>query len=105
MKKLFYVQLLALFASAQVVAEPAEFTKADADKDGILSISEAKEALPDLVIVDVNDDGLFNLEEAAMSIPELDATVKASSELNPEGLVGQSEYQQILQVLSNRRQS
>lgn len=56
-----------------------DFSEADADDSGTLSIEEAREAWPDLVIVDTNDDGLVNRSEVERAVPGLDLNDSAQA--------------------------
>lgn len=97
MKNLMLVTVLgslAPFASA----ESAKFSEADTDKDGSLSTSEAKKALPDVLIVDSNNDGMLNPTEAEAAIPGLSLSVVPETEKR-SGLIGPDEYERILTAL------
>ena len=97
MKKLMLVTVLGSlvpFASA----ESAKFSDVDTDKDGSLSTSEAKLALPEVLIVDSNNDGMLNPSEAEVAIPGLTLSVVPESEKG-SGLIGPDEYERIITAL------
>ena len=89
--------VFALFATA-ANAEAPEFTQADKDKDGKLSIEEARSALPELEIRDENGDGVVNYAEAKSSVEGLQ--LPASSQANEQSApVGMSEYRLLVQAM------
>lgn len=89
--------MFALFSVA-ANAEAPEFTQADKDKDGKLSIEEAQAALPELEITDENGDGVVNLAEARKSVEglQLPTSIQADEETAP---VGMNEYRLIVQAM------
>lgn len=96
MKKLVILTILA-GATATATAAPAEFSKADSNHDGALSTSEAKMALPDVIIVDNNNDGMLNPSEAEAAVPGLMLpTAKAEK---TSALIGEKEYNAIVKAV------
>jgi hypothetical protein len=80
-------------AFAQEEASIPEFTAVDKDKDGVLSIAEARLLFPSLTITDIEMDGLLSRREAELALPGL-----ANSNDNHEDdtkLVGAAEYMQM----------
>lgn len=72
MKKIIPTLTLVLFATAALAATPT-FVEADANQDGLVSMEEAKVALPDadeakIAAADVNGDGGLNEEEYAVLV-------------------------------------
>lgn len=113
MKKVYLLAFLGLFSVAaygqfggeeeetgavgETGGESTDFTTADTDQDGVLSIEEAQSALPNLSISDANGDGLLNKSEVEAAVPGLafsgDDAEKESS------LIGQSEYEMIVETM------
>lgn len=96
MKKLILLTILGATAMA-VQAETPEFSEADANSDGVLSATEASEALPEILVVDMNSDGLFNPAEAEVAIPGLMLATEGQSK--ESGIIGPAEYEVIVKVL------
>lgn len=94
MKKLTLVPAILSFVAFPALAAP-EFSEVDADQDGVLSITEAQDALSDLLIVDANMDGLLNAAEIESAVPGL-----ALNALEPEtATIGEYEYELIVQAM------
>ena len=75
------------------------FSQADKDGNGELSAEEAREALPDtVVLIDTNDDGVLNRSEAQTALPE----VSFSSQGSEQDPVKEQEYQQMVDALQER---
>jgi hypothetical protein len=98
MKKPIMVLLLSA-AAATACAESQEFSEVDANQDGALSTTEAQQALPEIAIVDTNSDGMLNQAEAEAALPEL--VLSGEAETKEAGLIGEAEYQMIVQVLAD----
>ena len=73
--------------------ETPEFSKADMNQDGILNKQEADQALPALGINDANQDGVISKGDVKKVLPEIEFSGE------DESAVGQTEYQEIVQVL------
>ena len=87
-----------LLASAIALAETApNFSVADSNSDGVLSIREVQVSLPQLEVADANADGLLNQAEAEETISGLRFT--ANGFAGGTGLVSESEYRLILKTL------
>lgn len=94
--------MLASSVALCVNASPEEFKDADVNKDGALSTTEARMAMPELVIVDTNNDGMLNLAEVESAIPDLMFTGDAATK--ESALIGATEYRMIVQVLAQSKQ-
>lgn len=100
MKKLTFVPAILTFASIAAMAPTAfaaaaAFSEVDIDGDGVLGITEAQTAFPDLLIVDANMDELLNAAEIQSAVPGLELNA-----LEPEtATLGEAEYQQIVETL------
>lgn len=70
--------------------EHPDFATADADKDGLLSISELQAALPDVQITDSNADGFVNQSEAEEAISGL--AFETNGFTGGSSLVSEPEY-------------
>ena len=93
-------QLMALlFAVATVTAcaEVPQFTTAD--KDGVLSIEEARDALPD-----DNKDGVVNHAEVEKAIQGLDLSQTARAGSDATATVGVNDCRMIIQAMDRPRQ-
>lgn len=97
MKRLMLVTLLG-FLAPLALAESSKFSEADSNKDGVLSTSEARMALPNVLIVDNNNDGMFNPSEAEVAVPGLTLSAVPDSE-KESGLIGPDEYERIIKAL------
>ena len=78
------------FAFAQEKPSIPEFAAVDKDKDGVLSIVEARLLFPSLTITDIEMDGMLSKREAELALPGL-----ANNNDNHEDdtkLVGAAEY-------------
>lgn len=98
----FILPIALLTYSLVVHAEAPEFQEADKDKDGVLSVEEANEALPELEFADDNGDGLVNHAEAEKSIEGLVLPMQGQSEDKTRAPVGMAEYRMIVQVMETR---
>jgi hypothetical protein len=87
--------------SLAVHAEAPTFSNADQDKDGVLSVEEAKTALPELRIRDENGDGLVNHAEAENSIEGLSLPSQPQAEDKSVATIGMAEYRLIVQVVES----
>lgn len=88
--------LLALLAWPALAEVPTDFSEVDADADGVLSISEAEEALADVSIPDMNGDGMVNPAEAEAAIEGL---MIVTTEDKSTGYVTEAEYQLIVSAV------
>lgn len=91
--------LLALLAWPALAEVPTDFSEVDADADGVLSITEAEEALPEVAIPDMNGDGMVNPAEAEAAIEGL---TLVTTEDKSTGYVTASEYQLIVSAVQSR---
>lgn len=122
MKHLFYLPAFLVFASvsahAQDTGQPStdptqqpglsgqsqqsgqvitEFSEADKDGDGYLSMEEAREALPqEVTIADTDGDGLLSKSEVESAMPNLSFEEGGSSSGE---FIGEEEYDQIVQSI------
>lgn len=94
--------VFSLFSTA-VFAEAPEFTEADKDSDGVLSIEEANAALPELNISDDNGDGIVNHTEAEKSVAGLDLPMPAEFNDQTIAPIGVTEYVMIVQAMDASR--
>ena len=93
-KSLIAVTGVLLTVSGMTFAqETPEFSEADMNQDGILNKQEADQALPALGINDANQDGVISKGDVKKVLPEI------QFDGEDESAVGQTEYQQIVQVL------
>lgn len=76
---------------------PPDFATADADKDGLLSISEVQAAMPDLVIEDENGDGFVNQSEVEAAVTGL--AFESEGYTGGSSLVSEAEYDLIVSHL------
>jgi hypothetical protein len=76
-----------------------DFSAADADKDGLLSILELQAALPDVTIVDENADGFVNQSEAEAAISGL--AFESNGYTGGSSLVSEPEYELLLGSLDD----
>lgn len=83
-------------------AEQPAFSEADADGDGVLSMEEARTALPDLQIRDDNGDGLVNHAEAESSIQGLSLPMQPDAEDKTVATIGVAEYRVIVQTIESQ---
>ena len=97
MKKLMLIAVLGAVAPF-TFAEAAKFSDADANDDGALSTTEAKMALPDVLIVDNNNDGMLNPSEAEVAVPGLVLASKGQDKRT--ALIGQPEYDSIVEAIA-----
>ena len=74
------------------------FNRVDEDGNGILSIEEAQQALPELTIEDSNGDGWLNHAEIDSALPELDLSIEDAGGYS---VVGESDYLEIRQQIDN----
>src|SRR5690606_27505052 len=91
--------LLAFLAWPALAEVPTDFSEVDADADGVLSITEAEEALPEVAIPDMNGDGMVNPAEAEAAIEGL---MLVTTEDKSTGYVTESEYQLIVSAVQSR---
>lgn len=87
-------------------ADMHDFTSADKDGNGELSIEEAQEALPDLVIVDINNDGVLNRSEAENAMPGLnfdESGVDAAADA-PDPAISEQDYLAIVTQMEQQNQ-
>ena len=77
----------------QTTQAPLPFDEADTDGNGILSIEEANNALPEHTITDANGDGWLNHAEVDSTISQASLTIEDSGE---HAVVGKSDYERIL---------
>lgn len=96
MKKLMLFAVLGAF-TPMAFAEAVTFSEADTNEDGALSTSEAKIALPDVLIIDNNNDGMLNPSEAEVAVPGLMLSVDKDK---TKALVGPREYESILKAIA-----
>lgn len=83
-------------ALAMAQDELPRFADVDTNADGVLSISEAQEALP-VIIRDLNSDGVVNRNEVAAVMPDIDFDADDVAE------VGASDYETIVEHLADAR--
>lgn len=96
MKNLLVAVIATLFAfttAAFAQSETPEFSEVDANADGILNTEEADQALPALGLTDSNQDGVISKGDVKKVLPDV------QFEGDDESAVGQSEYEQIVQVM------
>lgn len=91
--------LLAFLAWPALAEVPADFSEVDTDADGVLSISEAEQALPEVAIPDMNGDGMVNPLEAEAAIEGLTIV---TTEDKATGHVTEAEYQLIVSAVQAR---
>lgn len=100
MKKINLLPILLAFSIPAFAADAVPFADVDQNQDGILNISEAQDALPEVEIIDTNDDGIVSKAEAETAVPGL--------RLSPQGQgdgsspVGAVEYQMIVQAINDQ---
>ena len=80
-----------------------DFSRADTDGNGELSIEEAQAALPDLIIVDINNDGVLNRSEAENALPGL--TLEGEGDAGSDQPVGEAEFDQIVSAVEEQNSS
>lgn len=97
----FLILVVLLTYSLAVQAEAPAFTNADQDKDGVLSVKEARTALPDLQIRDENGDGLVNHAEAESSIEGLSLPSQPDARIKSVATIGMAEYRLIVQLIES----
>jgi hypothetical protein len=98
------ILLPGLLASAMVLAETApDFSIADHNGDGVLSIKEVQVSLPTIEIADTNADGLLNQAEAEEAIKGLNFS--ANGFAGGTGLVSEFEYRLILKTLGLKEET
>lgn len=96
-----YSAIILAFAAVFAVADVQEdFSKVDKDKDGVLSIDEAKSAFSELKVEDTNKDGLLNQAEIQQLIPGLRFSPNPQNAVNAP--IGVAEYRLILQGMPRR---
>src|SRR5690606_22670806 len=78
----------------------ANFSDADIDGDGQLSIEEMGLALPELTIEDSNGDGLANQQEAETALPELRFADRGHE--GGEATIGEVQFNMIVRALNER---
>lgn len=76
--------------------ELPRFADVDTNADGVLSISEAQDALP-VIIRDLNSDGVVNRNEVVAVMPEIEFEADDVTE------VGASDYELIVEYLNEQR--
>ncbi|MDT8429556.1 MAG: hypothetical protein RQ757_12420 [Pseudomonadales bacterium] len=91
---------LVFLITGLVFAQPG-FSDADSNADGVLSIEEARAALPDVPIEDNNGDGIVNLGEAERAVPGLQLSPDGRGD--PDAPVGQAEYQALASAIEEER--
>ena len=74
-----------------------EFTEADQDGNGILSIEEASAAFPDLNFSDLNDDTWLNPAEVHQALEDLQLSSEEASEYS---VVGEYLYWEIRRAVT-----
>lgn len=99
----FVFSALSIFAVAANAQDAPEFSQADQDQDGVLSIAEAQEALPDLQITDDNGDGVVNHAEAQKTVEGLQLSQQGAAE-QESAPVGMIEYRMIVQAMQSSEQ-
>jgi hypothetical protein len=97
----FLLPAVLLTYSLAVQAEAPAFSNADQDKDGVLSVEEARSALPDLQFRDENGDGLVNHAEAESSIEGLSLPGQPDAQDKSVATIGMAEYRLIVQVIES----
>lgn len=93
---------LLMYAMSAYAQTAPEFSSADKNKDGVLDVKEAAEALPSVQITDENGDGLFNIAEAEKSVEGLQLPVQSLAGDKSVAPVGQNEYRLIVQAIESR---
>lgn len=96
MKNLLMASIAALFAFSTLAfaqSETPEFSEVDANADGVLNKEEADQALPALGLSDSNQDGVISKADVKKVLPDV------QFEGDAESAIGQSEYEQIVQVM------
>ena len=77
-----------------------DFSQVDKDQDGVLSTQEARDALPEaIVIVDTNNDGMLNRDEAQQALPEVGFTGEPA---NQNEAIGEEDYLLIIQEVERQ---
>ncbi|HWK54509.1 MAG TPA: hypothetical protein VNR18_09070 [Hyphomicrobiales bacterium] len=89
--------LLVAFGAGIALAQAPAFSTIDVDEDGVLSIAEFQTALPVVAVTDANGDGMLNQNEVEASIPSV--TFADHGFQGGSGLVGEAEYDHIIEVL------
>jgi hypothetical protein len=84
---------------SHAAGEHPDFSAADTDKDGLLSISELQAALPGVTIVDENADGFVNQSEAEAAISGL--AFESNGYTGGSSLVSEPEYGLIVASLDD----
>lgn len=98
------ILLSGLLASAMALAETApDFSIADHNSDGVLTIKEVQVSLPHIEVADTNADGLLNQSEAEEAI--FDLNFSAHGFAGGTGLVSELEYRLILKTLGLREKT
>ncbi|MES2625069.1 MAG: hypothetical protein V4628_07315 [Pseudomonadota bacterium] len=82
--------LMCAMTFAQDTPVIPEFAAIDKDKDGALSITEARLLFPSLVITDVEMDGLLSKKEAELALPGL--VYSNDNHEDDNTIVGPEEY-------------
>ena len=75
------------------------WSEADLDLDGQLNTTEAAQALPQLIILDLNNDGLVNRAEVEDALPAIQWD---EPEQNGDRVVDEADYQAIISALEER---
>jgi len=88
--KLCMLSLTCTITLAQDKPVIPEFSAIDKDKDGALSIMEARLLFPSLMITDVEMDGLLSKKEAELALPGL--VYSNDNHEDDTSLVGPEEY-------------
>ena len=92
------------FIVAANAAEKPDFTQADLDQDGKLSITEATTALPELEITDENEDGLVNVAEVKQVVENVEFPEQVEAD-EANAPVGMEEYRLIVQAMESTEEA
>lgn len=91
--RVLFPAALTLASGIAFAQEIPSFSDADTDGNGVLSHTEARDALPGVRLSDQNGDGVVNRNEVVQALPD------APFDDDDEGEVGSSEYDAIVRTL------